>query len=87
MPANAVVRARVDARLKKQAAKIYAAVGLTTSDVFRMMLMRTVAERAMPFDPLIPNEETKEAIRAGRRGEVKSFTSIAGLMADLHADD
>jgi DNA-damage-inducible protein J len=87
MPANAVVRARVDARVKEQAAAICAAVGLTLSDAFRMMLMRTVAERALPFDPLIPNAETVKAMEAVRRGDVKSFATIDELMADLNADD
>ena len=87
MPANAVVRARVDARVKEEAAAIFAAAGLTNSDAFRMMLMRTVAERALPFDPLIPNAETVEAMMAVRRGEVVTFDSVDKLMADLHADD
>jgi DNA-damage-inducible protein J len=87
MAANAVVRARIDARVKEEAAAIYAAVGLTLSDVFRMLLMRTVAERALPFDPLIPNAETVEAMKAARRDELVKVGSIEELMADLHADD
>ena len=87
MSANAVVRARIDARVKEEAAAIYAAAGLTLSDAFRMMLMRTVAERALPFDPLVPNEETVEAMKAARRGELVTVQSVEGLMVDLHADD
>jgi DNA-damage-inducible protein J len=87
MPANAVVRARIDARVKEEAAAIYAAAGLTLSDAFRMLLMRTVAERALPFDPLIPNTETVEAMKAARRGELVEVGSIENLMADLHEDD
>ena len=87
MAANAVVRARIDARVKEEAAAIYAAAGLTLSDVFRMLLIRTVAERALPFDPLIPNAETVEAMKAARRGEVVKVGSVEELMADLHADD
>jgi DNA-damage-inducible protein J len=34
MPANAVVRARIDARVKEEATAIYAAAGLTLSAVF-----------------------------------------------------
>lgn len=70
MPANAVVRARVDRRVKEQAAAILGAAGLTVSDAFRMMLMRTVAEGALPFDPLVPNAETIEAMKVARRGEL-----------------
>jgi DNA-damage-inducible protein J len=87
MPANAVVRARINAHVKEEATAIYAAVGLTLSDAFRMMLMRTVAERALPFDPLMPNAETIEAMLAARRGEVVHIGSIDNLLADLHADD
>lgn len=87
MPANAVVRARIDAKVKEEATAIYAAVGLTISDAFRMMLMRTVAERALPFDPLTPNEETVEAMKAARRGELVAVGSVKNLLADLHADD
>jgi DNA-damage-inducible protein J len=49
--------------------------------------MRTVAERALPFDPLIPNAETVEAMRAARRGEVVKVGGVEELLADLHADD
>ncbi|MGD0797881.1 MAG: type II toxin-antitoxin system RelB/DinJ family antitoxin [Acidobacteriaceae bacterium] len=87
MAANAVVRARIDARVKEEAAAIYAAAGLTLSDVFRMLLMRTVAERALPFDLLIPNAETVEAMKAARRGELVKVGNVEELMADLHADD
>jgi DNA-damage-inducible protein J len=87
MPANSVVRARIDAQVKEEAAAIYAAAGLTLSDAFRMLLMRTVAERALPFDPLIPNEETVKAMKAARRGDVIKVGGVKNLMADLHADD
>jgi DNA-damage-inducible protein J len=78
MPANAVVHARIDARVKEEATAIYAAAGLTLSDAFRMMLMKTVAERALPFEPLMPNAETVAAM--------KNVGSIDNLLADLHAD-
>ena len=87
MPNYAVVRATIDARVKEQATAIYAAAGLTLSEAFRMMLMRTVAERAVPFDPLTPNQETIEAMKDARRGDVTRVGSIDDLLADLHADD
>ena len=87
MPANAVVRARIDAKVKEEATAIYAAAGLTLSDAFRMLLMRTVAERALPFDPLTPNAETVEAMKAARRGELVKVGGVKDLLADLHADD
>jgi DNA-damage-inducible protein J len=87
MPANAVVRARIDGRIKEEAAAILGAAGLTVSDAVRMMLVRTVAEKALPFDPLVPNEETIEAMKAARRGDLVTVGSVDDLLTDLHADD
>jgi DNA-damage-inducible protein J len=87
MAANDVVRARIDRRIKEEAAAILGAAGLTISDAFRMMLMRTVADKALPFDPLVPNPETIEAMKAARRGDLVTVGSVDDLMADLNADD
>jgi DNA-damage-inducible protein J len=87
MATSARVQVTVDTRVKEEATAIYAAVGLTIEEAFRIMLMRTVAERALPFDPLIPNTETVEAMKAARQGDVVKVGSVDELMADLHADD
>lgn len=87
MTANAVVRARIDERIKEEASAILGAMGLTVSDAVRMMLVRTVAEKALPFDPLVPNEETIEAMKAARRGELVTVGGVDDLLADLNADD
>jgi DNA-damage-inducible protein J len=87
MPANAVVRARIDQRLKEEASAILGAVGLTVSDAVRMMLVRTVAEKALPFDPLVPNKKTVAALKAARNGKLKAVGNIDDLIADLNADD
>ena len=79
--------ARIDRRIKEEAAAILGAAGLAISDAFRMMLMRTVADKALPFDPLVPNEETIEAMKAARRGDLVTVGSLDDLLADLHADD
>ena len=52
---NAVVRARIDERIKDEAAIVLAAMGLTVSDAFRIMLTRIAREKQLPFDPLVPN--------------------------------
>ena len=70
MTANAVVRARIDQRIKDEASDVLGAVGLTISDAVRMMLVRTVAEKALPFDPLVPNAKTIRALKAARRGDL-----------------
>ncbi|GEM_PF-110495 len=87
MSANSVVRARIDEKTKAEAAVVLASIGLTMSDAVRLMLKRVVAEKALPFDPLIPNAETIEAIMEARRGELIKVGSIDDLFRDLNADD
>lgn len=87
MTANAVVRARIDQHTKDEASAVLEAVGLTISDAVRLMLVRTAAERALPFDPLVPNEKTIRALKAARRGDLKKIGNLDALMTDLDADD
>jgi DNA-damage-inducible protein J len=87
MPQNEVVRARIDAHIKEEAATVLAAMGLTVSDAFRILLTRIAKEKKLPFEPLIPNAETIEAMQEARRGGLASFDSVESLMADLNADD
>jgi len=85
MAANAVVRARIDQDIKEEATVVLAAMGLTVSDAFRIMLTRIAREKA--FEPLVPNAETIEAMKEARRGNLPSFDTVDELMADLNADD
>ncbi len=87
MAINAVVRARIDEQIKEEASAVLAAMGLTVSDAFRIMLTRIAHEKALPFEPLIPNETTIAAMREARAGNLKSFDSVDALMSDLHAED
>ena len=87
MAENAVVRARIDGKVKEEAAAVLAAMGLTVSDAFRMMMMRIATEKALPFDPLRPNAETVAAMEAARRGELITAGRPDQLIASLNADD
>lgn len=86
MSTNSVVRARIDERIKEEASVVLAAMGLTVSDAFRIMLTRVAHDKALPFEPLVPNAVTIEAMKEARRGNLKSFKSVDDLMADLNAE-
>lgn len=87
MTENAVVRARIDERIKNEASAVLAAMGLTVSDAFRLMMVRIAKEKALPFEPLVPNEETIEAMKAARRGELTEVGSPDDLVASLNEGD
>ena len=84
---NAVVRARIDEHVKQEAAAVLATIGLNVSDAFRLMMGRIAKDKAFPFEPLVPNDETIEAMKAVRRGDVTTVNSIPALVASLNADD
>lgn len=87
MVADAVVRARVNGKVKAEAADILAATGLTLSDAFRMLLVRVVEDRALPFDPLMPSEKTIAAMRETRKGGLIRARNVGSLLSELNADD
>ncbi|WP_417411506.1 type II toxin-antitoxin system RelB/DinJ family antitoxin [Hoeflea sp.] len=88
MAENAVVRARINEKIKEEASVVLEAMGLTVSDAFRMLLVRVAHDKALPFEPLVPNAETIAAIEAARRGEFDTeFASVDELMDDLGAAD
>jgi DNA-damage-inducible protein J len=87
MAAIDVVRARIDTGLKKEATAVLSAMGLSVSDAIRLMLVRVVSDKALPFDVRIPNAETQAAMRDIRQGKVTRFDSVESLMADLNDDN
>lgn len=87
MTENTVVRARIDERIKNEAAAVLGAMGLTVSDAFRLMMVRIAKEKALPFEPLVPNVETIEAMKAARRGELVTAGSPDKLVTSLNEDD
>jgi DNA-damage-inducible protein J len=85
MSDNAVVRARIDEHIKEEASAVLASMGLTVSDAFRLLLTRVAKEKALPFEPLIPNAETIAAVKQARRNNLQTVT-LDGLQAVLDAD-
>lgn len=85
MASTAFVRARIDERLKDEAAAVLAEMGLTVSDVVRMTLTRVVKDRALPFELKVPNGETRAAIeesRAMMKARRARFNDEQGCLSD-----
>lgn len=82
MTANAYVRARIDQELKDDATAVLDSLGLTVSDVMRMMLTRIAREKALPIELTRPNAETLAAmeearkIAATKRGSFKTSQAL-----------
>jgi DNA-damage-inducible protein J len=87
MATTEMVHVRVDKRIKARAAKALASMGLSVSDAVRVLLTRVAAEKALPFEVKVPNTAAVAAMREARKGGLRSFSKVDGLMADLNAED
>ena len=87
MTENSVVRARINEHIKEEAATVLAAMGLTVSDAFRILLVRIAKEKAFPFEPLTPNKETIAAMKAARKGQLVTVKDADHLLDSLNEKD
>jgi DNA-damage-inducible protein J len=86
MATNALVQTRIDGAIKEEAALVLESIGLTVSDAVRLMLMRVAQDKALPFEPLIPNKKTLAAMEEARQGKLETV-SLDDLQAVLDARD
>ncbi len=81
--ATTMVHVRVDGKVKEDAAKTLAAMGMSVSDAVRMLLVRVAVENALPFAVRVPNAATVQAMQATDRGKGKRFKTADALFEDL----
>ena len=86
MPANSLVQTRINAEIKEEASTVLRAIGLTVSDAVRLMLTRVAREKALPFEPLIPNDVTIAAMKEARERKLETVT-LDDLQAVIDAND
>ena len=68
MAATAFVRARIDETLKEEAAAVLADLGLTVSDLVRIVLTRVAKDKALPFEMRVPNKLTAKTLTQSEQG-------------------
>lgn len=86
MANTAFVRARIDEKIRDDAAAVLADMGLTVSDVVRMTLTKVAKDKALPYELKVPNAETREAMnesRAMMKAKAEGYSSVESLFKDL----
>ncbi len=78
------VRTRIDTTTKARAPEAPAAMGLSTSDAIRLLMLRIGDEHRLPFEVKVPNATTRKAIAELEDGKGKKFKDVKALMADLN---
>ena len=83
-----IVKARVDAKLKRKAEDTFEALGLDMTTGVRMFLSQVVLQKKIPFEISLPkdlNDETLNAIADSYAGRVEKTSSVDALFDELDA--
>ncbi|EHS7098021.1 type II toxin-antitoxin system RelB/DinJ family antitoxin [Escherichia coli] len=83
MIADALVRARIPQDVKDRAVAALDKMGLSTSDVIRLVMMRVAEEGRLPFEVRTPNTTTIKSIAQLENGKGERFENIDALFKDL----
>ena len=84
MPKTAVISARIDPELKRDAEEVFKELGLTATQAITLFYKQVELERGLPFAVRVPNDVTMEALEQARtRQELETFNTLDDLFDDL----
>jgi DNA-damage-inducible protein J len=86
MAKTETIRARVDAKLKAQAERIFETLGLNASDAIRLFYKQVTLRKGLPFEVTIPNAATRRAMKELDEGRGVSYPDTATMFQDLRID-
>ncbi|MCL2298308.1 MAG: type II toxin-antitoxin system RelB/DinJ family antitoxin [Proteobacteria bacterium] len=87
MVVNQLVQTHIDGAIKVEAASVLAAMGLTVSGAVRLMPTKVAHEKALPFEPLVPNVATIAAIKVARADKATKAERLDALFRDINANN
>jgi len=69
MAKSAMIRARVDPRLKEEAERVFTELGLTTTEAITLFYQQVRWHRGLPFEVRLPNEVTRNTFEETDAGK------------------
>jgi len=78
---SAFVNVRVAPDTKAEVERIFAELGLSTSEAVNLFLRQVILHRGLPFDVRLPNEETLTALREDV-SQLPGYDAAARLLDD-----
>jgi DNA-damage-inducible protein J len=68
MVKSAMIRARIEPKLKNEVEKVFSKLGLSASEAIQLFYNQVRIHRGLPFEVKIPNEETRKVLREANKG-------------------
>ena len=69
MPKTAMIRARTEPALKKEAENVFKKLGLTSTEAINLFYTQVKLHKGLPFEVKIPNEATIRTFKKTDTGE------------------
>ncbi|MCY3882309.1 MAG: type II toxin-antitoxin system RelB/DinJ family antitoxin [Dehalococcoidia bacterium] len=84
MAKTAMIRARVEPELKREAEDLFLELGMSATEAITLFYRQVTMHRGLPFDVRLPNAETLEALRDAREGRnIKKYATLEELKAEF----
>jgi DNA-damage-inducible protein J len=81
MSKTAMIRARMEPALKRDAEQVLARVGLSPTEAIRLFYRQVSLRQGLPFEVRIPNAATRAAVAQARVGrKLKTFKTASDLV-------
>lgn len=69
MGKSAMIRARVEPKLKEEVENVLEKIGLTASDAINLFYRQIKLRKGIPFDVVVPNKTTRRTLERSRAGK------------------
>ena len=77
MAKTAMIRARLEPDLKRDAETVFSTLGLSPTEAITLFYKQVTLHHGLPFEVRIPNAETREALeQAGRKEKLTEYASL-----------
>jgi DNA-damage-inducible protein J len=87
MGKSAYITARIEPKLKAQAGRVLAKVGVSTTDAITMFMRQVVLHEGLPFEVRVPNAASRRAIAEledpVKRAKLKRYATADELFAGI----
>lgn len=81
--ADEVLCVRINGDVKQQASDVLDSMGLTLSDVVRVLCLRIATEKKLPFPAEVPNKASLHALEELERGEVTRYEKARDFFKEM----
>ena len=80
MAKTAMIRARLEPDLKRDAETVFSTLGLSATEAITLFYKQVTLHHGLPFEVRIPNAETRDALQqAARKEKLTEYASLDDL--------